>query len=193
MTPSVYLGEDVFKTLEIGRKITNLVWVNSGLFKPREETGRSKQADDLYTDFYIRIYQFINELDGIESKEIEENKLPPAGGEIHGCEQYGLLCGGGRSSFVVDWKGTMMPCNRMDMICSYPLQDGFKEAWDTINKAACNWPRASECQGCAYHDICNRCAANMLMYAEPGKQPKGLCEKTKLFVQHGVNHIPECD
>ena len=135
----------------------------------------------------------MNELEGLETKEIDADRLPPPGGKCHECRQRGLTCGGGRSGFVINWKGTMVVCNRLDRIHAYPLQDGFNEAWQKINREANNWPRVPECIGCAYQDACNNCAAAMIRFAEPGKQPTGLCELTKYYVQHGIRHIPECE
>ena len=192
-TPNRFLGEDVFETVRVGWNISKRFSINSDLFSPREETGRSQQKDDPDQDQYIRIYRLLNELNGRETKEIDPEKLPPAGGPYHECSECGLECGGGRSGFVVNWKGTLAPCNRLDMIHAYPLKDGFKAAWDSIHREAMNWPRIPECKECAYRGICTNCAATCLDYAEPGKQPKELCERIRNFVQHGVMHIPECE
>ena len=193
ITPCAYLGDDVLETVRVARSITSAVTINSGIFSPREETGRSNQHDESDVDLYIKIYKLINDIDGHETKEIDPDKLPPIGGPSHECDGCGLRCGGGRSGFVMNWKGTLTTCNRLDQICSYPLKDGFKEAWKKLNQDANSWPRVPECEGCAYREVCNSCAANMLQYAEPGKQPIELCKLTRYFVQHGVRHIPECD
>lgn len=193
ITPSVFMGEDVFETIKAARELTGSATINSCIFAPREETGRSAQEDDPETDLYIRIYHLINELDGRENRRIDEEKLPPPGGPNHVCSERGLRCGGGRSGFVIDWKGTMTPCNRMEMIRAYPLQEGVREAWAKINREANDWPRVPECDGCAYFDVCNNCAGNMLRFAEPGRQPIALCEQAKRYVSHGVKIIPECE
>ena len=193
ITPSIYLGEDVFETIRIARDITKQISVNPSLFVPREETGRSEQKDDLDADFYISIYKYLNELNGIETKKIDIDKLPPIGGTLRECDKCGLKCGGGRSGFTINWKGVLMPCNRLEMISAYPLKIGFKNAWDKINQEANRWPRVPECEGCAYQEVCLNCAANMLQYAKPGKQPVGLCERTKYFVHQGVKLLKECD
>ena len=193
VTPSRYLGEDVLETVRIGKDISKAFLVNAGIFTPREETGRSQQRDDLDVDEYIRIHRLLNKMEGREAKEIDSDMLPAAGGSFHECDEYGLLCGAGRSSFVVDWKGTMIPCNHLDMVRSYPLKDGFHAAWSSINLAANSWPRVPECKGCAYRSVCNTCAAAMLQYASPGKQPVEICEKTRHFVRHGIVSIPNCE
>ncbi len=193
VTPNRFLGNDVIETIRAGKEITKALSINSVIFSPREETGRSQQKDDLDTEEYIRIYQELSRLDGQEIKEIDPGKLPPVGGPSHECDQCGLLCGGGRSGFVINWQGTLLPCNRLDMLRAYPLRDGFKEAWKQLNQQANSWPRVPECEGCPYHWICNNCAANMIQYADPGKQPVGLCNLTKYYVSRGVRHIPECE
>ena len=193
VTPNDFLGEDIFETVRLAKGITNSFIVNSCLFSPREETGRSDLRANPEDEVYLRIYRLLNKLNGRETPEIEEDKLPPYGGPCHECSERGVRCGGGRSAFVVDWKGTMMPCNRLDMIRAYPLEEGFRAAWAKINREANNWPRVPECDGCPYTDVCSNCAANMLRFAEPGRQPIGLCEQTKYFVRHGVRSLPECE
>lgn len=193
VTPNRYLGEDIFETIRFGKTLTRDCSPNTELFTPREETGRSQQQDDVDTDLYIRIFRLMMELDGEETREIDPDKLPPAGGPYHECDECGLDCGGGRSGFVINWKGTLMPCNRLDGIQAEPLEYGFREAWDRIHREAMKWPRVPECIGCAYRGICNTCAATMLKYAEPGKQPTGMCELVKRYVSHGVMRVPDCE
>ena len=193
ITPSTYLGEDVLETIRIGKSITKALFVNSGLFPPRKETGRSEQQVDSEMELYIRIYRLLNDLDGKETTEIEDSKLPPIGGKSCEKDICGLRCGGGRSGFVVNWKGILMPCNRLDKISADLMENSFKHAWASVNREANNWPQVPECQGCAYRNVCNKCAARMLQYAEPGKQPYGLCEQTKEFVKHGILQILECE
>lgn len=193
ITPSKYLGEDSLETFRIARGLTTEVTINSTVFPPREETGRAEQQDNPDKDLYVRLFKQMHELNGKEIKEIEPEKLPPAGGPSHKCEKCGLLCGGGHSGFVVDWQGNMMPCNSLDMIRSDIQKEGFKESWAIIQQGVNSWPWVPECQGCAYYKVCHRCAGIMIMYAEPGKQPKEMCEQIRYLAQRGVVHIPECD
>ncbi len=193
VTPNRYLGEDVLETVRLGKRLNQGLVVNTSLFAPREETGRSRQEDGIDADQYIRIYRLMNELAGRETKEIDPDRLPPVGGPSHECTQCGLQCGGGRSAFVIDWKGTMTPCNRLNVIHADPIREGFKEAWARINREAESWPRVPECEGCAYRSVCNICAASMLRYAEPGRQPTELCETIRYYIRHGVMEIPECE
>ena len=193
ITPNRYLGEDVFETIKLAKSLCKTVHVNSEIFSPREETGRSGQQHELDTDMYIRIYRFLNDLEGRDSFVIPDDKLPPAGGPFHECKECGLQCGGGRSQYSIDWHGTMMPCNRMTMIRAYPLQEGFSSAWKKVNDASKSWPRIPECIECPYEKVCNNCAANMQRFIESGAPPTVLCEETKAYVRNGARHIPDCE
>ena len=193
VTPNRYLGEDVFETIRIAKSLCKAVTVNSGIFSPREETGRSGQQHGSDLDTYIRIYRFLDELEGKENLMVPEDKLPSAGGPFHECSECGLQCGGGRSYYLIDWHGTMMPCNRMTMIRSYPLEEGFLSAWKKINNASENWPRVPECVECPYERVCNNCAGNMQKFIESGTPPTSLCEETKALVRNGAKHIPDCE
>ena len=220
VTPSRYLGEDVFETIRTAYELFPNVKVNPNLFRPKEETGRSGQVEDPDTDLYIRIYRYLASLRGRTLEQIDEELLPEPGcplektnagsensgaaqksaeGEETACGQCtgerpcGLLCGAGRAIFTIDWKGNMVPCGLLDMIKAEPLQIGFRPAWEIINQGAKRWPRPVECEDCAYQDVCNRCALNMLQYAEPGVRPDALCRKTRKLVSAGIYQMPDCE
>ena len=192
ITPNRYLGEDLLETIRVAKELHPTVMINTFYSSPREETGRSGYQDDADTDLYIRAIKYLKNLQGDKTVEISEDQLPPCGGTSHETSECGLLCGGGRSGFAIDWKGTMTPCTDLVNIQSYPLRDGFTAAWKKINTEANCWPRVPECTGCAYEDVCNHCAAIMLRYAEPGKIPTDLCRKTREMVRNGALHLPEC-
>ncbi len=192
VTPSVFLGEDIFNILDLGKKLDVPVYINTSLFDPRTETGRAGQDADVDAEMYARIWRYRRELEGGTPREIPVEELPEPGGPCHECSEKGLRCGGGRSGFVIDWKGTMHTCNRLPF-GSYPLRDGFKAAWKQVNEFAENFPRVPECKGCAYESVCDACAARMTKYAEPGERPAPFCEMTRYLVHRGVTTIPECE
>jgi len=219
ITPSRYLGEDIFETIYTAYNLYHNVTINSNLFQPKKETGRSEQQDDFDTEMYIRIFQYHASLSGRKLKTIDESLLPEPGNQgkpdqegmhesksaenpmIDSCDTcnqpssrraYGLLCGGGRSSFTIDWKGSMIPCSMMDMIKAEPLTEGFTSAWQKINNAANHWPRPVECDNCQYRSVCNNCAAYMLQFADLGERPVHLCNSTKKMVGAGIFNITDC-
>ena len=192
VTPNSYMGEDVLETLRTAYSLCSNVRINPNLLKPREETGRSGIGDDLDLDQYVRLYRLEAELSGKELVNPFEGELPEAGGSCCECVR-GMLCGGGRTSFAMNWKGIMTFCGSMEAVCFDALKEGFPNAWKKLNQAAKDWPNAPECIGCAYESVCPTCSANEYHFAEPGKQPLPLCERTKYLVQHGVWNIPVCE
>ena len=194
VTPNRYLGDAVLDTIRKAKSMNESVLISGGLFDPREDTGRAGQKDDLETDQYLEIYKLEEELAGREIVEVDEKDLPPIGSrECSECTEKGLLCGGGRSSFAIEWDGRMLACNRFRVVEGYPLKEGFHKVWERINQVCANWPRVPECEACAYRWTCTLCAATMLSYAEPGKQPTKMCERVRYLVKNGVWHIPDCD
>ena len=53
VTPTVFLGEDSLETLRAAKRLSKSVVVNTGLFSPREETGRSGQTYEPDQDLYV--------------------------------------------------------------------------------------------------------------------------------------------
>lgn len=193
VTPSVYLGEDVLETIRIAKSLSGNLIINSGIMSPREETGRSKEQHDTDRDLYVRIYRLLNELEGRESREINPDILPAPGGPSDTCEKCGLKCGAGRSIFVMDWKGNLRACNRLDVVEGHALEEGFNAAWTHINKWANDWQRIPKCEGCIYEDVCDNCAGRIIPFLESGNKLSDLCERTRYFVQNGVRAISECE
>lgn len=192
ITPNQALGEDVFETIRLAASLTQNVFINTSLFVPEGEAWRTGASDDPGAAFYARILRFHKELQGSEVQEYPEQDLPAPGGPCRECWEKGVKCGGGRSGFLINWKGELRMCNRFGP-SSFPLRDGFPEAWKQIHETAMNWPRAKECRDCAYETVCSNCPADALKYAEPGKLPSGLCERTRYMVSRGVLPFAHCN
>lgn len=192
ITPSRLLGEDVYETIRAAREISENVFINTSLFVPEDEPWRMSAADDPDVEYYVSVLRYNQALQGLPCRECPESALPEPGGPHTGSTDRGLACGGGRSGFVITWKGEMRICNRLNPK-GYPLRDGFDEAWRTIHEAAVNWPRAAECRDCAYEAVCNKCAAEALKYAKAGERPTALCVKTRYMASRGVLSLSDCD
>ncbi len=193
MTPCSYLGEDALETLRFAHGTGHKVLINSMLFTPHKETGRTGIDAEADINLYVQLYRLKAELDGKRLNDHYDGKLPEPGGPHHKSMECGLQCGGGRSGFVMNWKGEMLPCNRLNMLTEYPMRDGFAVAWTNLNRQVEDWPRIPECEGCAYETVCSHCAANIIQFGEPGKKPEKLCERTMHFVRHGIWKLPDCE
>ena len=192
VTPNLYLGEDVFETVRLAAELTENVFINTSLFVPPEEPWREKNIEDPDAALYAKVLRFYRELRGEVPQPCPESELPVPGGPCQVCAEKGLRCGGGRSGFTISWQGEMRICNRLEPK-SFPLRDGFADAWRVIHETAVSWPTAPECAGCAYEKVCSHCAADALKYAEPGKKPEGLCRRTRYMVSQGILPVSHCD
>ncbi len=191
ITTTSLLGEDIFETIRLARSLSRDIIISTSLFAPKGEEWRLKDCKPLEDDFIARVLKYNKELQGIKITECPENTLPEPGGSKHDCSECGLVCGGGRSSFVIGWNGEMRICNRLESK-SNALMKGFSESWKEISHIANNWPRVAECDGCAYEKVCDKCAAQFLQYAEPGRRPETHCKKVRYLVSKGVLPTPDC-
>lgn len=185
ITPNRTMGRSVFETIRLAKSFTENLFINMSLFTPRGESWRRGEDEDPDVGFYTEILRYHRQLQGSPVHELPQSELPVPGGSCDACQERGLKCGGGRSGFLINWKGEMRICNRLGTE-SFPLRDGFRKAWQQVHEEAENWPRAAQCTGCAYEEVCSGCAADALKYARPGKLPEGLCERTRYMVSRGV-------
>jgi radical SAM protein with 4Fe4S-binding SPASM domain len=192
ITPSKYLGEDVFETIRVAKELCPNVTINSSLFTPREETGRSTQDDNPDLEMYAKVFRMEKELSGKTIGVWEDMDLPEPGNLGAGETVRGVKCGAGRSCFTIDWQGDMYACNRLRMIHAKPMDVGFQEAWKSVNQQAENWVQEPACNGCPYEDICLPCAGNVHRFAQPGGRPEEWCKRTLYFVRHGIWDAPKC-
>ncbi len=91
-----------------------------------------------------------------------------------------VRCRAGRSSFWVNYDGTMSPCGMLVEPIASLKEMSFKEAWDKIRAETLKIRLPAECTVCKYKDVCHACAA--MCYTETGafdKVPKFICEMTK--------------
>ena len=87
----------------------------------------------------------------------------------------------------------MLACNDLRDHDGWPLEEGFLTVWKRLNEISNNWIRVPECIGCPYESVCTNCPVRKERFAQPGKQPFALCERTRYLVQRGVRSIPACE
>lgn len=188
VTPNAFMtdGEEVLRLLH-AEGIPYIV--NSGLNRPREETGR--ELEDAALDTYAALIRLWRELDGKRVEpEHEPERLPNSEDEYAAAEK-GVLCGAGRSGFSIDWRGSMRPCNNFPCEAENALSMGIAEAWRRVNQTALNYPRPAECRGCAYDSVCKHCAAEHAAAAPPGHASPQVCAWGRKMVAEGLLKLPE--
>lgn len=91
-----------------------------------------------------------------------------------------IRCRAGRCSYWITCDGKMRPCGMMTKPETYPLQTGFKRAWEELMEQVRGITLAHECSVCENRVSCPVCAAMCL--AETGsfnKKPEYICSMFK--------------
>lgn len=172
VTPNAYMedGEEIIRFLH-GEKLPYAI--NSGLVKPRKETGR--KTGDALPDLYAALYALRRELNGHDAPQpCDPESLPDPGSKVNQ-PAIGVRCGAGRSSFSIDWTGGMRPCNTFPCESESVLTQPFAEAWRKTNAAALSYPLPVECEGCIYKSTCKHCVAEHAAGAPKGHVSPAVC------------------
>ena len=104
--------------------------------------------------------------------------------------KYGLMCGGGRSSFAIKYDGIMCPCLLLDEVTAKPVEIGFEAAWKQIYYLANRFQVPAECDGCFLRTKCPSCAAMHRNADNIGHCDKRICERTKELIVNGFLKMP---
>ena len=92
----------------------------------------------------------------------------------------GFPCAAGNSKYWITWKGEMKPCAVAPFPVTYPLKDGFLEAWQNIVKLCAPIAVPDECVGCKYRKYCLLCLAALASETgEYGKVTAYACEEAR--------------
>lgn len=100
----------------------------------------------------------------------------------------GVSCRAGHSSFWLCWDGRMLPCGMMPSPASYPLEVGFRAAWEEVRKMTRQIRTPPECKTCDKRSLCHMCAA--MCYTETGaydKVPEYVCRQTEEMIRQTWN------
>lgn len=94
-----------------------------------------------------------------------------------------ISCMAGNAAFWMTWDGRMLPCGMMNNPCFYPLEIGFKEAWQKIVNTIQTAEIHNGCGSCKKRFACPVCRA--LILAETGdlkEKPEYLCRMTEAYL-----------
>ncbi len=98
--------------------------------------------------------------------------------------ETGIRCRAGSSSFWLTWDGKMTPCGMMPGPAAYPLEQGFREAWQQILQQTRQIRTPEKCDTCPKRDLCSVCAAVCL--TETGRfdgVPEYMCHLTDKLIE----------
>ena len=186
LTPSAFMRDDIRPLQEAAESLGIPYSINANLVMPRDNTGRA--LEDLEVEQYIEIYKIWKEIKKEQLAPVDPAEIPDESSK--GESVYGLQCGGGSSSFTIQYNGKMAPCPSMWKITTEPLQDGFVEAWHQLNEKVRQYPMPMECTECVYKDCCISCPAIHANAKNPGHCNPQICQRTKRMVREGFIPLP---
>ncbi len=100
----------------------------------------------------------------------------------------GVTCRAGSSSFWMTWDGRMLPCGMLPGPTAYPLETGFRSAWNTILEETKAIRTPSKCVSCPKHEVCGVCTA--VCMTETGRFdqiPEYMCRMTEQLIEQTWN------
>lgn len=186
LTPSVFMRDDIRPLQETAESLGLPYGINASLVAPRDNTGRA--LEDLEVDQYMEVYRVWKEIKKEQLAPVDPAELPAESSE--GKNVYGLQCGGGSSSFTIQYNGKMAPCPSMWQITTEPLKDGFVQAWHQLNEKVSQYLMPAECTECVYRDRCLPCPAIHANANNPGHCNPQVCQRTKRLIQEGFIPLP---
>ena len=189
ITPSRFMEEDADALLTLAQESGLSYSINTGIFDPRENTGRSGQSLDASPEVYLHLYKRHRAFRGVEVVPVQECDLPMPGAA--GEPRRGIRCAAGNGMFEINWMGTMFACTNLRSIHAEPLKTGFAPAWDSIRHQAQAYLIPAECDGCAYADICVSCPAAHEQNGSAAHCNPYYCQRIRRMVAEGINRLPE--
>ena len=104
----------------------------------------------------------------------------------------GVGCRAGSTAFWMTWDGRMLPCGMMPLPTAYPLETGFRAAWEQIREETRKLRMPAKCGSCPKRGACAVCAA--VCVTETGKfdgVPEYMCAMTDAVIRETWNAYKE--
>ena len=161
ITPSSYMSPWTERVMQLAKSFGVSVMVNDTLIDPHDNTGRQKADFDIPLEEGLKIEEKRKEMFSSGYSTVEHEFFMKNRNRQHVLDK-GLYCDAGRSGFAVNWDGVMLPCLAFprDVVCAYPLRDGFHQAWSEVNEGVKNYEVPKACHSCELNDKCHYCPMN---------------------------------
>lgn len=161
ITPSSYMTPWFDKIFDFAKTFGVQVMVNSFLIEPNEDTGRTKDSFKLKDNENRLVDKKRKELLELLPNNLPEEELVSSSSFVSrpDVSEKGLYCNGGRTSFAINWDGTMSPCLSFprSIALGLPIEDGFVSAWEQVNKRVKSYEVPQKCHDCIINSQCHFC------------------------------------
>lgn len=186
IVPSAYMLPWVDQIMEYAKTFgSDDVQVNDMLMEANLDTGRSMEDFGLSLEENARIQREKQELFPRKPRSQTEEEAEFMGDIPEDAPHIlprGLYCNGGRTSFAINWDGTMGPCLDFprDVICADVKHVGFEKAWREVNRGVKDYAVPEECHTCAYNTKCHYCPTHHKSLAVQHRCVAATCDWRKL-------------
>ena len=186
VTPSAYMLPWVDQVMEYAKTFgAEDVIVNVMLMEANPDTDRRMEDFGLSLEENARIHRKQRDMFPHTPRSQTEEEAAFMG-EIPEDEPHilpkGLYCNAGRTTFAVNWDGTMGPCLDFprDVICADVKRIGFERAWREVNRGVKDYVVPEECHTCSHNTKCNYCPTQHKSVAAQHRCVAAACEWRKL-------------
>ena len=186
ITPSAYMLPWVDRIMEYAKTFgVEDVNVNAMLMEANPNTGRSMDDFGLTLEENARIHRKQREMFPRTPKSQTEEEAEFMG-EIPEDAPHilpsGLYCNAGRTTFAMNWDGTMGPCIDFprDVICVDVKNIGFEKAWREVNQGVKDYVVPEECRKCSHNTKCHYCPTQHKSVAAQHRCVVASCDWRKL-------------
>ena len=182
IAPNRYMREDAAALLNLVHDLNIPYAIGTGTLQARPETEREILDYVLDTDTYFSIQKMEKVYYSTHSTDRSYFTVP----KYYPKEKKklsGLQCGGGHSTFQVNWKGEMSPCTAFSASVHYSILDrDFDKAWKLVRDAMQNYRPPKECEDCENKQYCGNCPGEISLSELDGRLNKTVCERVQRLV-----------
>lgn len=187
--PSRFMQDDIPYLLNLVHSLSVPYAIGSVIIPARPETGREFEQFTIEMDAMSKINceesQYLLTLDRESKIKAVPHYIPQKASPLRG-----LPCGGGHSSFHVNWKGEMCPCIAFSATVHYSiLKDTFISSWDEVRRELQNYKEPDQCRNCQYKHYCVSCPGEKTNCVSGGKVNTFVCMKLQRLVNEGMIQV----
>lgn len=163
---------DLEKILDFGKGLSLNTRMSTYMFPPVRrdaEAGDSRFTPEMSAQMYIRKNRCLLPEDSyIEMLENRRHLSQTEDGrQDWGQDSEFMRCRAGRSSFWINWEGSMTACGMLDFpLKTEPFREPFADCWLRLTNAVRSTPVLAGCAGCNKREVCGACVA--MIFTETG-------------------------
>ncbi len=189
VTPNRFMQEDISSLLDLVHSLGVPYTIGGVTIPARPETGRNIEQFAIELDAAVRINreenQYLSSISGDSVSQPVPQYLPS-----HDHPLQGLPCGGGHSSFHVNWRGELCPCIAFSATVHYEiLKCGFWAAWNAIRQEMLTYKPPDQCSDCHLKRYCITCPGEKSNCVVGGSVNPLVCMKLQRHVDEGLIQI----